>query len=577
MEKSVLKTIKQLIVLLVITLLVAGLSSAAFADDTIDIDETENVTVALSEDSADVTVPAEANTEEAAEEVNDTAEDDEPALETEEPEPAKEGWSYENGIWRYYTNNESVTGWKWIGGKWYYFYGTGEMATGWQKPETVWYYLRDSGEMVTGWQKIDGEWYYFNGSGVMLGAEFLKWGDKTYFLHGSGAMAVGWHLLYDNWYYFNGSGEMATGWLTLNGKTYYFDDSGIMMTGWIKSNGKWYYLDASGAMATGWRMVGDFWYHMNAFGAMETGWIKLGNTWYYLSDSGVMTINWKKIGDKWYYFKDSGAMETGWQKIGGKWYFLSDSGAMETGWFKQGTTWYYLESSGAMVTGWKKVNDKWYFFSSSGAWTDKAVKIAICGLNPDDSIQVDDDIWQAMEDLGAEVTKVGASVDASKYDGLLIPGGIDIDPSLYGEEDEACGYTDKRFDQEQLAVLTKFINAGKPVLGICRGCELLNIYFGGSLIQDISGHNGVYHSVSAESGSTLESVCGSAFSVRSYHHQALKKLGDGFKVTLRSPDQVIEGIEHDSLDVIGVMWHPEWSSQAGSKLIEYFIYTMCTK
>ena len=204
-----------------------------------------------------------------------------------------------------------------------------------------------------------------------------------------------------------------------------------------------------------------------------------------------------------------------------------------------------------------------------------SVRIAICGTYTSETYQVDDDIWSCLEELGASVTKVSSSVDVSQYDGLLVPGGIDIDPAMYGESDYACDYTDISFDREQTAIIDKFVNAGKPILGVCRGFELLNVYFGGSLYQDVDGHRSS-HTVTSKAGSALYEACGSGFTVSSAHHQAIKALGSGLIDTQWAPDGIIEAAEHVSLPIIGVLWHPEWSGSSGYALLRYFL-NMCQK
>ena len=113
----------------------------------------------------------------------------------------------------------------------------------------------------------------------------------------------------------------------------------------------------------------------------------------------------------------------------------------------------------------------------------------------------------------------------------------------------------------------KYEKAGKPILGVCRGIQLMNIYFGGTLHQDLEfiGNchkndrpDGVVHNVKAEKGSMLESFYGSEFAVNSFHHQAVKDVAPGFKAAAVSTEHgIIEAIEHDNRPMFGVQWHPE--------------------
>ena len=143
----------------------------------------------------------------------------------ETPPPAKNGWKYEGGRWYYYTNNVAAKGWRKVGGAWYYFNASGVMQTGWLKDGGKWYYLNASGAMATGWLKDGGKWYYLNASGAML-TGWQKLGGKWYYLNSGGDMATGWRYIGGKWYYFNSGGDMRTASLTQGGKTYYFNASG---------------------------------------------------------------------------------------------------------------------------------------------------------------------------------------------------------------------------------------------------------------------------------------------------------------------------------------------------------------
>lgn len=148
--------------------------------------------------------------------------------------------------------------------------------------------------------------------------------------------------------------------------------------------------------------------------------------------------------------------------------------------------------------------------------------------------------------------------------GLLLPGGGDIDPALYGQENRGSRDIDRPLDEAQFAMLEAFLSAGKPVLGICKGCQILNVRFGGGLIQHLSvsdthawNEGDRVHLCRSFSGSIMESLFGREFFVNSLHHQALGAIGEGFRVTSCAPDGVVESIEHESLPVLGVQWHPE--------------------
>jgi putative glutamine amidotransferase len=157
-----------------------------------------------------------------------------------------------------------------------------------------------------------------------------------------------------------------------------------------------------------------------------------------------------------------------------------------------------------------------------------------------------------------------------RLDGLVISGGADLPPPLYGEEPRADANLDivtpARPDFES-ALLGAFIEKRKPVLGICYGCQFLNIWHGGSLIQDIPTlwpnpirhDNNVLHCVCLERDSKLHRIIGmDEFEVCSQHHQAIARVAEEGRVTAWAPDHSPEGLEfREAPFLLGVQWHPE--------------------
>ncbi len=159
-----------------------------------------------------------------------------------------------------------------------------------------------------------------------------------------------------------------------------------------------------------------------------------------------------------------------------------------------------------------------------------------------------------------------------RVDGLLLAGGPDISPELYGEQrSPACGVTVPARDEFELAMLERALSRGMAVFGICRGFQLINVYFGGTLYQDTDSQgcvfkkhwgfrnkNDIAHAVSLSGEMASEVFNAREINVNSFHHQAVKTLGDSLVVTALSEDGLIEGFEHaGGLPLFGVQWHPE--------------------
>ena len=208
-----------------------------------------------------------------------------------------------------------------------------------------------------------------------------------------------------------------------------------------------------------------------------------------------------------------------------------------------------------------------------GAYTGK-LKIAVAYSQASNT----NAIVSMLKSCGADAVVVRKSVKADDYHGLILPGGNDIDPAMYNAKNAGSVNINSSIDKEQKAILAKFVKAKKPVLGICRGAELINIYFGGTLKQNIKGHRGVNHATRIAADSRLYKVYkNTRLTVYSNHHQCIRKLGTGLEaVQWAKGDNVIEGIQHTSLPVIGVLWHPEISYKdgTGKKLFNYFL-NMC--
>ena len=151
-----------------------------------------------------------------------------------------------------------------------------------------------------------------------------------------------------------------------------------------------------------------------------------------------------------------------------------------------------------------------------------------------------------------------------RLDGIVLPGGTDIDPILYGADpDPELLPLEPERDDLELALLSAALDAEVPVLGICRGIQVLNVYQGGTLHQHVPEHgrfdlpiDSTIHEVSFAEGSTLHELYGPSAQVNSLHHQTVADLGHDLTVTARADDGTIEGVEMGD-HVVAVQWHPE--------------------
>jgi putative glutamine amidotransferase len=168
-------------------------------------------------------------------------------------------------------------------------------------------------------------------------------------------------------------------------------------------------------------------------------------------------------------------------------------------------------------------------------------------------------------------------------DGLLLPGGWDVDPSLYGERrDDKVGETDPELDETELSMFRQARERSIPVLGICRGQQVINVAMGGSLVQHLEGHevralgrSHLAHTIEVDPTSELGRAAGEhKVRVNSLHHQAIKRLAQGLQQTARGEDGTVEGVESDDGLIVAVQCHPEelttdlpWAR----KLFEHFV------
>lgn len=165
----------------------------------------------------------------------------------------------------------------------------------------------------------------------------------------------------------------------------------------------------------------------------------------------------------------------------------------------------------------------------------------------------------------------------SAIDGLLIPGSRDMDPKFYGESPHpAIKPMSSERTETEFSVLRLALERDMPVLGICGGMQFINVFYGGSIHQDIKAllpdalchEGGEVHGVTVLAdtlfgGFTEEKE----FEIKSYHHQAINRVGEGLRVSALAPDGIVEGFESADGRIMGVQWHPELERTRLSELI----------
>lgn len=167
---------------------------------------------------------------------------------------------------------------------------------------------------------------------------------------------------------------------------------------------------------------------------------------------------------------------------------------------------------------------------------------------------------------------------------LLLPGGGDITPAFFGEKNRGSKNIDTELDILQLQALDLAVKKKLPVLGICKGLQIINVGLGGTIIQDMPTadlhkykEGDQYHATVIAGGSWLYGLYGAGCIVNSAHHQSIGRLGNGLKAVQFCPDDgCIEAISHSTLPILGVQWHPERIDEgkamlSGQKVLSCFV------
>jgi putative glutamine amidotransferase len=194
----------------------------------------------------------------------------------------------------------------------------------------------------------------------------------------------------------------------------------------------------------------------------------------------------------------------------------------------------------------------------------------------------------AATDVGFLVDRVAAAETAvdellhrlDAASAVVVTGGEDVDPEFYGgrTDEPHLGHTFPAADRTQIAVVRRAVADHVPLVGICRGMQLVNVALGGDLVQHLEGgghvdpdpaDSMVDHDVTVDPDSRLARLLGATtLDVRSSHHQAVARPGDGLRVVARAPDGTVEAIEHETAPVWCVQWHPEDAGSRGTVLAD---------
>ena len=179
------------------------------------------------------------------------------------------------------------------------------------------------------------------------------------------------------------------------------------------------------------------------------------------------------------------------------------------------------------------------------------------------------------------------TINTQNFDGFILCGGGDISPKFYNQENTGSKDINLKRDKAEFKLLEGFIKSKKPILGICRGHQVINVFFGGDLYQDISyskfhiakNNEDNLHRINIKRGSKLSRMYGNSIITNSAHHQAIKKVGDGLIETALWNEKLNEAIEHINLPIFSVQWHPERIFEKeiikgcakGKTIFDYFI------
>ncbi len=147
---------------------------------------------------------------------------------------------------------------------------------------------------------------------------------------------------------------------------------------------------------------------------------------------------------------------------------------------------------------------------------------------------------------------------------VLMPGGGDITPAFFGQKNTGSHHIDTELDILQLQAMEYAVNAQIPILGICKGLQIINVYFGGTLVQHMPesekhayNQGDRFHETVISPHTILHAIYGDSAMVNSAHHQCIEKTGKNLRIIQTASDGIPEAVAHEKLPILGVQWHPE--------------------
>lgn len=226
----------------------------------------------------------------------------------------------------------------------------------------------------------------------------------------------------------------------------------------------------------------------------------------------------------------------------------------------------------------------------------RPIVILSCDIDEEDRLQLRPEYFTAVDDAGGlpivmppylERSKIREWLEAVGADAVLLTGGADIDPQFYREYPAAgLGRVSLRRDASEMGLFDCAMEMGLPVLGICRGLQVINVAFGGSLYQDMPSQMGAefavhqqteptsrpVHDVAFTPGSVAEALFGCRFAAaNSHHHQCVRTVGDGLTVSGTTVDGVVEALEYPEKGILAVQFHPERMTEDSPGMAAFFV------